>query len=378
MMSDDINNATSRRIEWIDVFKALAIIFVVLGHATGKYNIYIYQFHISAFFFISGVTARFEDKKLGQIVVEKFFVLLLPLIVMIIIGSFVEKILYFYNYYELLSTYPYLDIIDKISTFLKTGDLYIQFLGATWFIPVLYGIYIIQKRISIIFDSDWVGYLVSSTIIYLLGYYLISNGIRIQIGMFPVDLIFVGQFFFCLGKTFKIGYKHISVNSSTLAYFVTILFNLLVFYYFGNKVGLTVDYASRYLSNSMLNALEAINGICFCYCLSKLIVKLPTIIKNTIICIGRNSMAILLFHFVFFKMINLFFYLNGKISVDDLKSVVPNTEIGNKYYLLFVIVSIAGSIGIWKIIEKVPVTNYLFGMSNKKYKETASRICDLN
>lgn len=42
MMSDDINNATSRRIEWIDVFKALAIIFVVLGHATGKYNIYIY------------------------------------------------------------------------------------------------------------------------------------------------------------------------------------------------------------------------------------------------------------------------------------------------------------------------------------------------
>ncbi len=350
--------------------------YFLLFLATPQENtIYIYQFHISAFFFISGVTARFDNKKLGQIAIEKFFVLLLPLFVMVVLGSFAEKLLYLNNYYELLSSYPYLDIVDKICTFLKTGDLYIQFLGATWFLPVLYGIYIIQKRISIAFDSDYIGHLISSTIIYLLGYYFISNGIRIQIGIFPVDLIFVGQFFFCLGKIFKV-YKR--EESSTLAYTITILFNLLVFYYFGNKIGLTVDYASRYLSSPTLNALEAINGICFCYCLSKLLIKLPTVIKNAIICIGRNSMAILIFHFTFFKIINLFFYLNNKISVDDLKSVVPNTEIGNRYYPLFVIVSIVGSIGIWKIIEKISFTNFLFGMSNKKYKEIASKVSDLN
>ena len=43
----------NKRIVWVDIFKALAIILVVVGHATGKFNQYIYLFHVSAFFFIS-------------------------------------------------------------------------------------------------------------------------------------------------------------------------------------------------------------------------------------------------------------------------------------------------------------------------------------
>lgn len=40
-----MKNVSQDRIEWIDIYKGLAIILVVIGHATGLFNSYIYQFH---------------------------------------------------------------------------------------------------------------------------------------------------------------------------------------------------------------------------------------------------------------------------------------------------------------------------------------------
>ena len=44
------------RISWCDIYKGIVIILVVVGHATGKFNQYIYQFHMAAFFLILGYT----------------------------------------------------------------------------------------------------------------------------------------------------------------------------------------------------------------------------------------------------------------------------------------------------------------------------------
>ena len=49
-----------KRIEWVDIYKALGIILVVVGHATGAFNNYIYQFHMAAFFLISGYKTNFD------------------------------------------------------------------------------------------------------------------------------------------------------------------------------------------------------------------------------------------------------------------------------------------------------------------------------
>ena len=35
---------------WGDCFKAFTICLVVIGHTTGKFNPFIYQFHMAAFF----------------------------------------------------------------------------------------------------------------------------------------------------------------------------------------------------------------------------------------------------------------------------------------------------------------------------------------
>ena len=44
----------TKRIEWLDVIKALGIILVYFGHAHVSGYIYIYMFHMPMFFIISG------------------------------------------------------------------------------------------------------------------------------------------------------------------------------------------------------------------------------------------------------------------------------------------------------------------------------------
>ena len=68
------------RISWCDIYKGIVIILVVVGHATGKFNQYIYQFHMAAFFLISGYTGNIYKKSLLEIIIEKFYKLMLPYI----------------------------------------------------------------------------------------------------------------------------------------------------------------------------------------------------------------------------------------------------------------------------------------------------------
>lgn len=55
-----------KRIEWCDIYKGIMIILVVIGHATGQFNSWIYQFHMAAFFFISGYSGRMAGKSQGD------------------------------------------------------------------------------------------------------------------------------------------------------------------------------------------------------------------------------------------------------------------------------------------------------------------------
>ena len=49
------NHAASvkERVKWIDIYKGIAIIAMVLGHTSGIAVPYVYIFHMEAFFFIS-------------------------------------------------------------------------------------------------------------------------------------------------------------------------------------------------------------------------------------------------------------------------------------------------------------------------------------
>ena len=62
------------RIAWVDVFKGIAIMCVVYGHIGFVYN-YVYQFHMAAFFFISGYLTLLTKENWVPFVMKKAYAL---------------------------------------------------------------------------------------------------------------------------------------------------------------------------------------------------------------------------------------------------------------------------------------------------------------
>lgn len=117
------------RLEWIDIAKCLAIILVVLGHATGASIVgkYIYSFHMPLFFIISGMCFTNGKYKIKNLVKKRFKQLFLPAIWLTFISVIIIK----------LANHPY-----ELSAL---GD---ALPGALWFLPVLFFVEVIYCLFS--------------------------------------------------------------------------------------------------------------------------------------------------------------------------------------------------------------------------------------
>lgn len=100
-----------KRISYIDFFKSIGIILMIMGHIGfgNTFDIYIHAFHMPMFFFISGYLynnynfKKFIKKKFKTLIVPYFKYALINLITCLFlirnfpIGRFLEKILFFNN-----------------------------------------------------------------------------------------------------------------------------------------------------------------------------------------------------------------------------------------------------------------------------------------
>ena len=138
--------AEPKRIEWVDVFKGIAILLVVMGHTNSPFNGYIYLFHMAAFFFISGYTSNLEKKPVLSVVATKSYSILLPYVVVFFIFIFFLWFLNLCGLYDDLVSYQFVGL-DKMLTSFFDHTIRLDWLGATWFLTVLFVIYIMQKLI---------------------------------------------------------------------------------------------------------------------------------------------------------------------------------------------------------------------------------------
>lgn len=114
----------TKRLEWIDIAKGIAIILVVLGHATGASVVgkYIYCFHMPLFFIISGMCFRKGRYEFPEFFRKRFRQLFLPSIFLTLLCIIIMKVGYHpYEYSALLQGLP----------------------GALWFLPVLFCVEIV-------------------------------------------------------------------------------------------------------------------------------------------------------------------------------------------------------------------------------------------
>ena len=158
------------RISWCDIYKGIVIILVVVGHATGKFNQYIYQFHMAAFFLISGYTGNIYKKSLLEIIIEKFYKLMLPYIFINLIGEILFWIL------QKMDTLRYISTTQMPQTLAETivKHTHADWFGAMWFLPILYATTICVKIIMCLAGESKIRIIIFSLVIFVLVYCIIE------------------------------------------------------------------------------------------------------------------------------------------------------------------------------------------------------------
>ena len=351
-----------RRIEEIDIFKGILIILVVIGHATSQYNMYIYQFHMAAFFFISGFLSTIENAGFIKFVYKKFMSLKLPLFAVFILMQIFIALLYHSGNYNIFfdDNLQYYGFLFNLKEFIFRDTIYLWFLGAAWFVTVLFYIEIIKKIIYDIFNKNEYVSLIISLVVFLLGYYLALNNIH----FLNIDLVFIGQLYYSIGFYLrKREYLKGKINNT---YVSILLFavSLCVMFFLGKINGITVDYPSRDFGNPIINIITALNGILWTYTFS-ILLKKTNYLKKLLSYFGENTLSILFFHFMFFKISFFILYIFNVVNFSYLRNFLPLSNIYS-FSVLTVCLSIFFSLLLWFCLKKIQILKFLLGQDKIK------------
>jgi fucose 4-O-acetylase-like acetyltransferase len=347
------------RITWVDVYKGIAIILVVVGHSTGLFNPYIYQFHMAAFFFISGYTSNLKDKGLIQTAISKLYTIYLPYVSFFLITLTILSSLHMMNFYDVFFKNPFLGFTNSFAEFLN-NRVYINILGATWFLISLFGICILQKILFYVCGNKTnVFYVLLTLFVFLYGYLLVKY--NANSGNYWHS-VFIGQFYFALGYVAmdkKFFYK---LRNTLLVNCTMIVLSSFLLYYFAWFWPNTVDYPSKRFGNIFGNAMAACNGILLLYAISRIIEDIKDIkLKSILIKIGKSTLGVVFLHFLMFKVSFCLLVLIGVGDKNLISELTPPRIIGDSYWWIISIVSVYLSVKIWEFILKNSIVKVIMG-----------------
>lgn len=123
----------SKRIEWIDVAKGILIVLVVLGHSavSGTTEIIVNSFHMAAFFFLAGVTIKFNET-IWVFIMKRLKGLIIPYVILAIVF-----LVYQFTKYKILGGEFNLES-GLISIFIPVSGRTSTTVYGLWFLPCLF------------------------------------------------------------------------------------------------------------------------------------------------------------------------------------------------------------------------------------------------
>lgn len=287
-----------KHIEWIDITKGLLITLVVLGHIISDNKNYvqmwIYSFHIPAFFIINGILKRntcFLNKYNFRQVVRKqikIWVTYTFFSILLMIRLYIQYKMNMYN-------------IEEIKTyFLKF--LLLNGIGVLWYLPTF-------ELSEIIFyfykkNNKNILYIVSLLIIMVIYFSNIEIFKNIEdINNIGVLLLILIIRTFIASSYIYIGYYLAKIIEKKYFYFLGIFTS--IFWINGN-----VDLNQLFFNNIIFYYVIAIAGTICIIAISKLIekIKIETV-KKILILWGKDSLLIMITHSIFLiiQITKLFF-----------------------------------------------------------------------
>lgn len=300
----------TKRIEYIDIMKAIGILLMVLLHTIDLYPKafeYISSFHMAIFFIITGLFGR-REQSFRESLSKGFVQLMLPYFIF----SFFS-LLYGWNYPlrhpELYYTDgSFSDIFSKqlIGIFLMCDRITsYSFLPCEplWFLPCLF--------MCRIFFSLWFikkgQNKMSKYMTKILVFVLLYSFYKLNISLFTLNSTALVFPFFLFGFYLKKYFLRDFKNVNKIFFFILLLISSYFVYLLeGHYI---LPGASVITGNIILAYIRAILGVCVVFCSALLIQSVNfRIIKKEMTSIGEATLTILGFHFLIiaiFKVIGV-------------------------------------------------------------------------
>lgn len=318
----------------MDILKGIGIVLIVLGHSGFPGTHFLYLFHLAIFFIVSGYFFKedyVKDKQsLKKFIINKIKRLYLPFVIAnvicILLNNFFIDIKFYNNvihhYFSLKDI-----AISVIKVMLFKG--HVEMTGATWFFQILFLITIFYAIIEYIIKkysnkTKNIIQLIVSILFFAIGYYLSIKNISIKIMGLQVLTCYI---LFDFGR--KISKYKIETKESTKSLIMISSFILLVIL---NKIG-TIEMSQHKYTNPIYFLTVSILGWYFVYELSYFMSKLK-VTSNMLQYIGKNTMSILICHFIAFKIVNLIGVMIFNENV-DLISKFPFAFRGSYWWLIY-------------------------------------------
>lgn len=353
-----LKNGT-KRIEWCDIFKGMAILLIVIAHVSGRFNDYVYQFHVAAFFFISGYTNKGQGS-LFEAVVKKALTLLLPYYFLNLAGLAVIDVLEKLGIAGFICSGVYhSDLQWKIMEALRLGGTNCEWFGATWYLVVMFWaacLFDIEIRLA---KRNKACLMLMSICLFLL-----------SLSMAPPTWVqaLKAQYYMTLGWLLKNILKEGKLSWTILkACIIAVIWVIMT------NMGLcdTMNWPT-FKFNGMADMIMPLFGILILVYLSQAIADLGRI-KKPLLYLGRNTMSVMCLHFLGFKPAYLVMTALGRMSWSQFNLAVPP----DIYYMTDIIfitaVSVAASLMMWKLLGHFRTTRLLTGRWSR---EELSAFCD--
>ena len=367
------------RIEWCDIYKGISISLVVLTHATFEFNRYlnqyIYQFVIAGLFFISGYTAGIRKRPFGEEAVRKFYKLMVPYYVLHFAGLWIFRVFEKAGILNAISTTRYTVSYGEALGKLLEGNnfIYCDWLGAMWFVPVLFGAEIIFTLLARVCRRD--GLLCLASLLVFMGAEWVTARTAVTgIYFYSFDLAGIAQAFLVMG------YMCHKVQEREERVWQLLLGAVLIGTAWWASIQLgfryTFDWPTRNV-NGPVDLLLPVYGILLTMTVSRLFAGNAPL-KRLFVYLGQNSMGIMCFHFVGFKAAYLILILLGLMDAGEAYRLIPGPMMAKGWLLIFVM-GIGVSLVLWRGLNRISFVRLLLGGENaglvfKKLKVWIGRI----
>ena len=312
----------NKRVEEIDIVKALGIILMVIGHSSSPFTKFIYLFHMPIFFIASGFLYNEKNSKsfsdIKNYIKNKFRSLWFPYalwnsIFVLFNNIFIQLNIYTNN--PLLLEYAngthvmlhdklsFLEmVIDIIKSLLFVGST--EMGGALWFLRVLFVLSILYCLMDFIMSKIFrkqkicIHFIISVVFLFI-GY---------QCGIHNINLYGLGQVF-SFYILFYIGHilnrvKSVYAEWDYKRFMPILLCSYLALFMLSQNIGEGFEPGANSYKSPQLLLICSVFGWMLLYSASNIIKQFKSI-KKLLILIGQDTISIVILHFLCFKVVSV-------------------------------------------------------------------------